>query len=146
MMIKYISISIILWVWQLPQHLLALFLWLFFKLTRKLCVVRKTSEKVFPPSYLLVVDYRIGLSLGNFIFLHDHCTPDSLLHEYGHSLQSKRFGPLYLLVVGIPSAIFCNLWDRLFHKKWDSRRRLKWYYTRFPENNADKLGGVHRDF
>jgi hypothetical protein len=53
-------------------------------------------------------------------------------------------GWLYLPLVGLPS-IIGNIWDRLFHKKWSSDRREKWYYSRYPENWADKLGGVIRD-
>jgi hypothetical protein len=50
-----------------------------------------------------------------------------------------------VIVIGIPSAVFNNLWDRLVHKKWPSTDRLKWYYNRYPEKWADKLGGVTRN-
>jgi hypothetical protein len=66
-------------------------------------------------------------------------------HEYGHSIQSLYLGWLYLPVVGIYSAVFCNLWDRLFHKNWPSHDRQYWYYNRWTERWADKLGGVDRD-
>jgi hypothetical protein len=48
--------------------------------------------------------------------------------------------------IGIPSAIFNNLRDRLFHKKWSSQQRYKWYYSRYPEAWADRLGEVQRNF
>jgi hypothetical protein len=47
-------------------------------------------------------------------------------------------------VVGIPSMIFNNLWDRCFHSHWPIQARIRWYYHRFPEHWADTLGGVHR--
>ncbi|MDR0456871.1 MAG: hypothetical protein LBH20_09355, partial [Treponema sp.] len=89
-----------------------------------------------------------GVSLGIFILLsdnnNDHTT---ILHEYGHSTQSLYLGWLYLPVIGIYSAVFCNLWDRWFHPwmEWDSNRRHQWYYSRWSEAWADKLGRVERE-
>jgi hypothetical protein len=51
---------------------------------------------------------------------------------------------LYLLAVGIPSGVFNNLWDRLFHRNWDAAKRHVWYYSRYAEKWADALGGVAR--
>jgi len=58
-------------------------------------------------------------------------------HEYGHSLQSRMLGPVYLLVVGLPSSLF-NLLTRLDFLNPNG------YYSRYPENWADKLGKVKR--
>ncbi len=48
-----------------------------------------------------------SVSLGMFVFVSDALEePDArptLVHEYGHTLQSLLLGPLYLLVIGIPS-------------------------------------------
>jgi hypothetical protein len=86
-----------------------------------------------------------GVSLGELVFLPEeydtHTTKD---HEYGHSIQSRYLGPLYLLVVGIPSMLCNNLWDRWFHRGWTNQQRINWYYKRFPERWADRLGGVNR--
>jgi len=48
-------------------------------------------------------------------------------------------GPLYLLVVGIPSLV--RVIYRKFHYK---KYGLNWenYYNGFPENWADRLGGI----
>ena len=67
------------------------------------------------------------------------------MHEYGHSVQSRRLGPLYLAVIGIPSLVFCYLWDRLVHANWDMTEKIKWYYRQPTEHSADILGGVNRD-
>lgn len=99
-----------------------------------------------------------GVSLGRFIILDYHyklqringketiqCTID---HEWGHSRQSLMLGPLYLLVVGIPSAIH-NLYNRTLYKDEPNRlKRIilkeKEYYGWYCEKWADKLGGVDR--
>jgi hypothetical protein len=85
-----------------------------------------------------------GFSLGKYICLTDAHDFETLKHEGGHCAQSKILGWLYLLIIGIYSAVFCNLWDRWFHQKWAYERRVKWYYSRWSEAWADRLGGVER--
>ena len=60
-------------------------------------------------------------------------------HEYGHSVQSRWFGPLYLLVVGLPSVsrVFYSVY---FHRR--TGRSWNGYYSGWPEDHADRLGGV----
>ena len=58
-----------------------------------------------------------------------------LVHEYGHTIQSLIFGPLYLIVMGIPS----TLWGFLpcFQKK---REKDVSYFSFFTERFANYLG------
>ena len=135
------------WVWQLPQHLLALLLiWVTgAEKMRATEVIPINIWKYDPKNWFN--RYISGVSLGMFIILPMRAVNmKTVLHEHGHSIQSRAWGPLYLLAVGIPSAVFNNLWDRLFHKNWPAEKRIKWYYSRYPEKQADKLGGVVRDF
>ena len=45
-----------------------------------------------------------GISLGQFIFVPDVPNKEEYaVHEYGHALQSLLLGPLYILLIGIPS-------------------------------------------
>jgi hypothetical protein len=136
--------TIILYFWQLPQHLFALILWGILKLSKR--VVYIEHGDMHPQNTFIIVRVRgWGVSLGKYILL-DECHNNNTTknHERGHSIQSLFLGPLYLLAIGIPSAVFNNLWDRLFHKKWDPYKRIKWYYNRYPEKWADMLGGVKR--
>jgi len=133
--------DIILFIWQLPQHLLALLL------IRVLGAMETLSRTAIiywfyePKNWF--GKFFSGVSLGNYIIIK---TEDETMikHENGHSFQSFYLGPLYLLVIGIPSAIG-NLWDRIFHKNWTGEKRNRWYYNRYPEKWADKLGGVNRN-
>lgn len=86
-----------------------------------------------------------GLSLGPFIFLKGpaagNCGPDDvetdlLVHEYGHTLQSIMFGPLYLVVVGVPSLIWLNV-PALAKQR---QRKQMSYYSFGPERHASMLG------
>jgi hypothetical protein len=62
-------------------------------------------------------------------------------HEYGHAVQSRRWGPLYLPVVGVTSALRV-----LYAVAWRATHETRWsgYYEGFPEDEADRLGGVDR--
>ena len=90
-----------------------------------------------------------GVCLGEGIILEgDPFTidPQSVKHECGHRVQSRLLGPLYLLVVGIPS-FARNIYDRLvLSKTMTVLERRMWYYSGFPERWADRLGGVVRDY
>jgi len=135
-------ISIILWLWQLPQHLLGLFLIKI--LGAKKGKYTKGNKEIFY-WYYNKNSFISGVSLGKYIILKEFQDGvKTVLHEYGHSKQSLILGWLYLLIIGIYSAVFCNLWDRLFHKHWTAEQRHKWYYSRWCEAWADRLGGVKR--
>ena len=45
------------------------------------------------------------MSLGDYLFMPIGATKKSIEHECGHSRQSDILGPLYLIVIGIPSII-----------------------------------------
>ncbi len=91
-----------------------------------------------------------GMSLSNTIFLPKASFPvtlqpwkkwqkDYLLHEYGHTLQSRKLGWLYLFVIGLPSIIWAGCFDN-YRKKHN-----KSYYSFYTERWADELGGVKRE-
>lgn len=90
-----------------------------------------------------------SLSLGPFIFLTDKPPRDRggkipypevprrmLVHEYGHSVQSLILGPLYLPVVGLPSA----LWNHLPACQRRRRQRNVSYFSFVTERTANFLG------
>lgn len=122
--------NVLLYVWQLPQNLLGLLVILFTGAKRKSC-------------YWITLKYSFGVSLGKYIIFGGYPFEDSIKHEQGHQKQSLYLGWLYLLIVGLPSFIG-NIYDRVAHRKWSVIDRVTWYYNRFPENWADKLGGVKR--
>lgn len=59
-----------------------------------------------------------------------------VVHEYGHTVQSMVLGPFYLLLIGIPSALWANL--ECFEKKRRAKNRS--YYDFFTEQSANKFG------
>ena len=83
-----------------------------------------------------------SLSLGFFLFLGEGAGERVLRHEYGHSLQSAILGPLYLLLVGIPSSCWCNVPP--MGRSWRSGKRS--YYAFYTERWADRMGRVKEIF
>lgn len=59
---------------------------------------------------------------------------DILVHEYGHTLQSIILGPLFLIIIALPSIIWSSLFDN-FRKK----RNLSYYWL-YCERWANILG------
>lgn len=81
-----------------------------------------------------------GISLGMFVFVAHDEPQMTVQHEWGHTIQSIILGPLYLLVIGLPSII----WNKLFYEIY--LKSENGYYKFWTERWADKLGGVDRDF
>ncbi len=80
-----------------------------------------------------------GLSLGTFIFMRkDHPDKDwaynTRIHEYGHTWQCLLLGPLYWIVIALPSAIWCNCFAGYRKKNNVS------YYKLYCESWANKWG------
>ncbi len=80
-----------------------------------------------------------GLSLGTFIFMRkDHPDKDwtynTRIHEYGHTWQCLLLGPLYWIVIALPSAIWCNCFANYRKKNNVS------YYKLYCESWANKWG------
>ena len=121
--------QIINWTWCLPQNLVGTILFLF---------VRKEQIDKYNDALVIRWRYKSGVSLGRFIFVSKNANETTIKHEYGHTLQSYRLSWLYLIIVGLPSIIWAGLFGK-YRKKHNIS-----YYSIFPENWADKLGGVKR--
>jgi len=135
----HLPLLILLFIWEFPQNMLGIIIYLIFR--RKHLLI--TSEK--ESSHFFFETTNLGVSLGKFIFWkksgnrYAHLKNDCRMHEYGHALQSLMLGPLYLIVIGIPSIsrfLFARWYQKRHHTEWKN------YFNAFPENWADKLGGV----
>lgn len=117
--------------WQLPQNLLAKLIYSFYKGKLNEARLYKNTTVYY------IKGFQGGLSLGQFIFVYPNCGQKMIKHEYGHCLQSKMLGWLYLIVVFIPSFVMACLTRLGILDNKD-------YYKRYPENWADSLVGVKR--
>jgi hypothetical protein len=124
MMIKVIEI--LKYLWQLPQNVVAIFYYLYLIGQESLITVGKYKDTM--------VYTRNGygsVTLGNYIFLSPIAPESTLLHEYGHTRQSLRLGPLYLIIIGIPSILWAAT------HKWIAPNKS--YYDFYTEKWANKL-------
>lgn len=123
-------LDIILYLWQLPQNLAGLLLVL---------VLKPEDSYQFNRARLYYATrMRGGISLGRYIIVRSAMrdyTGRTEWHEYGHSRQSMFLGPLYLLVIGLPSLLWAAVWQPGHGSS---------YYDFYTEKWADKLGGVDR--
>lgn len=122
-------IKILRWIWEFPQCLLGL-------------ILTKIYNVKYSETYKGIDIYRGnfpgGISLGLYILINKNSNQNTKDHEWGHTRQSLRWGWLYLLTVGITSFMWCAL------RKISKKLRQKDYYSIWPENKADKYGGVKR--
>lgn len=129
--------EVLLYIWQLPQNLVGLILLLFYK-------KEKVYHKLNGRTFYYTPEMRSGISLGNYIIMNREDMEDGMKHEYGHSVQSRYLGPLYLIVIGLPSIIW-NIFDSVIVDPIVGyKKSYEIYYSMPWESWADKLGGVDR--
>lgn len=116
--------------WQLPQLIVAFIYYWYLKNKNEIldtCTYQGVIVFIKRKSYGSV-------TLGNHIFLSSRATDTTVRHEWGHTRQSLILGPLYLIVIGIPSVIWAAT-HRIIAPNTD-------YFNFFTEKWANKLGGV----
>lgn len=119
------------WTWGMPVNLIGALVFLI--------ASRKNRWEKFNNAYICYIPgFRGGLSLGLFIFMDDNdreaWTRNTRIHEYGHTIQCLLLGPLYWIVVALPSAVWCNFFAG-YRKKHDVS-----YYKLYCESWANKWG------
>lgn len=126
--------NLILFIWQLPQHLLAiLYIGYLVVMCKDLGVDSRYKQAIVIPCVM-----RGAVTLGCYVFVGLNSEyRKTVKHELGHTIQSKILGPLYLIVIGIPSITYCGL-RRIFPSL-----RKKNYYDFYTEKWANNLSEKH---
>ena len=118
---SYIKDSLM-WLWQFPQNLLAIYI-------EGILCEAAYREGIVGGNTMIYNDVLPTMSLGNYIFVDTMSSQKSIQHEFGHSKQSDILGPLYLIVIGIPSLLH-NIVHYLC-----SKIGIKWnYYSFYTEH------------
>ena len=129
LIMKYIR-NLILFIWQLPQHIVAL---IYFGYLVMMCKDLGVDSR-YKQATVIPCIMRGAVTLGNYVFVGLNSEyRKTVKHELGHTIQSKILGPLYLIVIGIPSITYCGL-RRLFPSL-----RKKNYYDFYTEKWANNL-------
>ena len=97
------------WVWQLPQNLCGIIYRSVSEDNRIYVIENNDSRSV--SAEVCLQNHKGGVTLGKYIFINqDYIDKEAVIrHECGHVKQSKILGPLYLLVIGIPSILHACL-------------------------------------
>ena len=137
--LAFVLCVIVQWTWGIIQNALGFLLFL--------CVLRKRHYR-FRTSIVTEWKFPYSASYGMFVFLNredaslDNKTVlpkweyDTLVHEYGHCIQSILLGPLFLPVIAIPSVIWATM---PFFERLRRRKGLSYYWL-YCEKWANVLG------
>lgn len=129
LIMKYIR-NLILFIWQLPQHIVAL---IYFGYLVMMCKDLGVDSR-YKQAIVIPCVIRGAVTLGCYVFVGLNSEyRKTVKHELGHTIQSKILGPLYLIVIGIPSITYCGL-RRIFPSL-----RKKNYYDFYTEKWANNL-------
>ena len=126
--------KVLLWVWQAPQNIVGLLFMLFLFLLRK--INSSTVAAVYSSPKMSG-----GVSLGEYAFVSEvsEKNENTVQHEgTGHAKQSRMLGPLYLIVIGVPSLIWAGVYGSIVPESRNG------YYKFYTERWADKLAGIER--
>lgn len=134
------------WTWGLSVNLVGGLCYLFFK------HIKKCRTQRFGYAWYVYVPGNFGgLSLGLFIFMRDTSNEkgkekwlhNTQIHEYGHTFQCLLLGPLYWVVIAIPSFIWCNLFDG--YRKKNNISYYKLYCESWANKWGEKFSGKKQD-
>ena len=126
-------IGILHWTWCFPQSMLGIMLLFLLRISDhvKLSGYPALGAVIAESNWILT-----GVSLGKYVFIAQGYASQPRLrliqHELGHCRQSLLLGPVYLLVIGIPSLTWAVLKSSGFFK----HKPYSWMYT---EKWADRL-------
>ncbi len=130
------------WTWGILQNLLGGFIFL---------LNCNNKHYWYHGALVTVWKAKSSVSIGMFVFITDepyfyeklkdsHTVQDLserlLVHEYGHTIQSLILGPLYLILMGIPS----TLWGFLPSCNRKRKEQQISYFSFFTEKWANYLG------
>ncbi len=122
------------WTWCLPVNIVGGIAYL-------ICTkVKKYRHQKFGYANIVYIPWNQGgLSMGLFIFMRENheskeWTYNTRIHEYGHTWQCLLLGPLYYIVVALPSVIWCNCF-----RKYREKNNIS-YYKLYCESWANSWG------
>ena len=121
------------YIWQLPQNLCGL-------VYKFICKGNRLYHSLASDigANIFLKNSKGSVSLGKYVFIYseDRELQDTIIHELGHVKQSKILGPLYLIVIGIPSILHCWYNDFIDCCRKDGKYHYEHFYT---EDWAEKL-------
>ena len=125
-----VIINILLFIWQILQNIVGL---IYLGISLGTFYEKRNGNWIF-----FTTSNQGSVSLGNFVFISSKLKnmDFTIKHELGHCIQSRYLGPLYLLVIGIPSITWVML------RRMIPELRKYSYYDFYTESWANKLMNI----
>lgn len=125
-----VIINILLFIWQILQNIVGL---IYLGISLGTFYEKRNGNWIF-----FTTSNQGSVSLGNFVFISSKSKnmDFTIKHELGHCIQSRYLGPLYLLVIGIPSITWVML------RRMIPELRKYNYYDFYTESWANKLMNI----
>lgn len=110
--------NIVMYFWEIVQNIVGFTYWFFGPKNCKVITTNNGETKKVWFRELVRNNKEEAVTIGEFIFLDDQYQHDGwkyaleacYKHEYGHVVQSRILGPLWLLIIGVPSLIHACLY------------------------------------
>lgn len=117
--------------WELPQNIIGLSL--------RLVIKGERRHRLGNITFYYLDTFPGGITLGEYIMVG---TKQDLTvrHEFGHVLQSRILGPLYLFVIGLPSIVHAWINNQI----GCCRKHPEGYYHFYTEQWANRIAGINR--
>lgn len=138
---KRILFYIVQLTWCLPVNIISVIPFL-------ICKAKGYRQERFGNAFITYVPWNQGgISLGLFIFMKEgheskDWTYNTRIHEYGHCWQCLLLGPLYYIVVGLPSFIWCGLPFFVNYRKKNNISYYKLYCESWANAWGQKFSGL----
>ena len=122
--------EILKFIWQLPQIAVAFTYFIYLYYTENIL-----STCTYQGTVVIIRKSGKGsVTLGDHIFLAPRISETLVRHEWGHTRQSLLLGPLYLIIIGVPSILWAAT-----HKYIAPDKKYAWFFT---EAWANRLAGI----
>lgn len=140
--VQSVLFYVVQWTWGLPVNVVGGIAYL-------ICTkILKRQHSKFGFSNIVYLPWKSGgLSMGLFIFMKDHHEKEewiynTRIHEYGHTWQCLLLGPLYYIVVALPSVIWCNFFEG--YRKKNNVSYYKLYCEAWANSFGEMFSGLKR--
>lgn len=142
--LKKVLFYLIEWTWALPVNLIGLIGFIIFAKIKK-C----RHERFYNATITYVPGNWGGISFGTFIFMNpdkpDNWIYNTKIHEYGHTFQALLLGPVWFLVIAIPSFIWCNFKPCVEYRKKNNVSYYKLYCEGWANSWGQKATGLKQN-
>lgn len=135
--LKNIIFTLVTITWGAPTFVIGVFYYLYNLITRNILKTRYIEGRV---AITTKDEWLGGISLGLFYFVGDHDSLTTHYHEIGHTVQNVIWGPLFLIVIGLPSIIRASLWSYIQKRTFNKKGKWPKYDDIWFEGQATHFG------